>query len=40
MVLGNCCCELCLTDEVAHKWSNVFMDGKFDEFVGNARGGK
>jgi hypothetical protein len=40
MVLQNCCCELCLTDEVAHKWSNVFMDGKFDEFVGHARGGK
>jgi hypothetical protein len=29
-----------LTGEVAHKWSNLFMNGKFDEFVTDGRGGK
>ncbi|CAF4609996.1 unnamed protein product, partial [Rotaria sp. Silwood2] len=29
-----------LTGEVAHKWSNIFMNEKFDEIVGDARGGK
>ncbi len=29
-----------LTGEVAHKWSNTFIDGNFDEFVGDARVGK
>ncbi len=29
-----------LTDETAHKWANAFLDGKFDDFVGDARGGK
>ena len=29
-----------LTGEVAHKWSNIFMHGSFDEFVADARGGK
>ncbi|CAF4724977.1 unnamed protein product, partial [Rotaria sp. Silwood2] len=29
-----------LTEEVAHKWSNLFINGKFDEFVTDGRGGK
>jgi hypothetical protein len=29
-----------LTAEVAHKWSNVFIDGNFDEFICEGRGGK
>ncbi|CAF3523972.1 unnamed protein product [Rotaria sp. Silwood2] len=29
-----------LTGEVAHKWANVFMNGNFDEFINDGRGGK
>ena len=29
-----------LLGQIAHKWSNSFLHGRFDEFAGDARGGK
>ncbi|CAF1665546.1 unnamed protein product [Adineta ricciae] len=29
-----------LTAEVAHKWADIFMNGNFDEFICDGRGGK
>ena len=40
------CQEICtflkhigsLSDQIVHKWSDSFLHGRFDEFVGDARG--